>query len=330
MIFLSVLPLGVLYVLLCAIGAHTLLRRLPAIVSPALGIALCAYAGWFVAYTQTKALLSYQFYGMYGIQYGARQLYSWVSERLGTDGDIRIINSTFISGEALRHFFLPNDQRNRVRIIEPLHICQGREAWTDSTIFVFPSLWFETAPKDTCPPFEKEVVQILNDPKGQPLFEAVKLKRSPAIIAWWENKERERTEPQLDKVKMASMDIEFEHPKIAWGTIEGFFDSDSGTRARTDDINPGIFTLRFAETAIDEFGVRLDNTAVASVVAEALQGSKWLRVGEKNYSRSRGDSSVVMFKNELGRLTGVRITVQLTDGGPRASVHLADILLTKK
>jgi hypothetical protein len=324
------LPLGVSYILLCALGADAILRKLPRFLSPLVGIALCAYAGWFVVYTQTKALYTYPFYGMYGIQYGARQLYSWVTERMKTDDDIRIINSTFNSGEALRAFFLPPDLRNRVRIIEPLHICQGREVWTDSTIFVFPALWFQTAPTDTCPPFEKEIVAVLNDPKGQPLFEALRIKRSPQLTAWWENKERERVKPQLDRLTFSGMDIEFEHPKIAWGTIEGLFDGDSGTRSRTDDINPGIFTVRFAATTIDEFGVRLDNTSTADVVAEVQRGSKWERVGERRYSRSRGDSAVLMFKNELAPVNGIRVTVQLPDGGPRASVHLADILLSKK
>lgn len=324
------LPVGVGYVLLCALGADVVLCRLPRIVSLLSGVVMCAYAGCFFVYTQTKAIYSYPFYGMYGIQYGARQLYTWVQERMGIDSDIRIINSTFNSGDVFPYFYLTPEQRDRVRIIEPLHICLGREDWNDSTLFIFPALWFETSPANVCPPFERELVHVIKDPKGQPLFEAMRIKHSPAVMEWWETQEKERLKLQADRLKVNGMDILFEHSKIAWGSIEGFFDGDSGTRARTDEINPGIFTVRFATTAMEEVGVRLDNTTLAEVLVEVLHGEKWERIGERSFSHDRGDPMLLMFKNPLGPIDGVRFTVSLPNGGQRASVHLADILLKRE
>jgi hypothetical protein len=320
-------PVGVGYVLLCAFGADAVLRTLPRLFSPLSAVAMCLYAGWFVVYTQTKALYSYPFYGMYGIQYGARQLYDWVKDKSRTESDIRIINSTFNSGDAFLQFFLSPEQRRRVTIIEPLRICQGRDQWSDSTLFVFPTGWFESEPPGTCPLFEKEVVDIIRDPKGQPLLEAIRLKHSPAVEEWFTKLKNERLALKVDDVVINGMAAKFEHTKIAWGTIAGFFDGDSGTRARTDDINPGVFAVRFAETPVAEVGVRLDNTRNAQIRVEVLQKQKWVQIAEKDFSQARGDSPLLMFENSLGKIEGARFTVLLTQGGEQASVHLADIFI---
>ncbi len=288
---------------------------------------MCGYVGWLFVYTQTKALYSYQFYGMYGIQYGARQLYDWIRERTKTERDIRVINATFNSGETHRYFYLNPEQRARVSIIEPLRICQGRDEWSDSTLFIFPALWFESAPKGTCPPFEKEVIEVIRDPKGEPLYEAVRLKHSPAVEEWFTSVKNERLQLKVDQVVVSGIKASFEHTKIAWGSIEGFFDGDSGTRARTDDINPGIFALRFATTAVEEVSVRLDNTSIAHARAEILRGGNWQTIGERDFSQARGDSTLLTFKNPQPSIDGVRFTVSLTGGGDHASVHLADIML---
>jgi hypothetical protein len=322
-------PVGVGYVLLCAYGADVVLRRLPTWLSLLGGIGMCGYVGWLFVFTQTKALYSYPVYGMYGIQYGARQLYDWVREKSKTETDIRVINATFNSGEALRQFYLSPEIRSRVAIIEPLRICQGRDEWSDSTLFIFPALWFETVQPGTCPPFEREVVEVLRDPKGQPLLEVLRLKHSPAVNEWFDNVKRERLKLKVDEVVVNGMKASFEHTKIAWGTIEGFFDGDSGTRARTDDINPGVFALRFAATSIKEVLVRLDNTSLAHVKAEILRGKTWQDLEERDFSRARGDSLLLTFKIPQGAIEGVRFTVRLTDGGDHASVHLADIMLKK-
>jgi 4-amino-4-deoxy-L-arabinose transferase-like glycosyltransferase len=323
------LPVGVAYVLLCAFGADLILRRLPSPLALISGAAMCGYVGWLFMYTQTKALYSYPFYGMYGIQYGARQLYDFIRERARPGADIRVINATFNSGETHRQFYLSAEERARVAIIEPLHICQGREEWKDSTLFIFPALWFESVPPGTCPPFEREVVEVIRDPRGEPLYEFLRLKHSPVIEEWFANVKRERLKLRVDEVVVSGMKASFEHTKIAWGTIEGFFDGDSGTRSRTDDINPGIFALRFAPTRIDEVSIRLDNTSLALVTVEALRGGAWLPLGERDFSRARGDSTLVSFKNTQDVIEGVRCTVRLTDAGDRASVHLADIMLKK-
>lgn len=320
-------PVGVAYVLLCTYGADVVLRRLPSFLSLIGGVSMCGYVGWLFVYTQTKALYSYDVYGMYGIQYGARQLYDWVRERLKTETDIRVINATFNSGETLRDFYLAPSERARVSIIEPLRICQGRDEWRDSTLFVFPALWFETANPGTCPPFEKEVVEVIRDPKGRPMLEALRLKHSRAVEEWFANVKKERLALKVDQVVVNGMKASFEHTKLAWGTIEGFFDGDSGTRARTDDINPGVFALRFAATPIQEVSVRLDNTELARVKAEILRNGAWVHIGERDFSRARGDSLLVSFKTPQGSLEGVRFTVELTSGGDHASVHLADIIL---
>jgi hypothetical protein len=238
-----------------------------------------------------------------------------------------VINATFNSGETLRHFYLAPDERGRVSIIEPLRICQGRDEWSDSTLFIFPALWFETVNPGTCPPFEKEVVEVIRDPKGRPMLEALRLKHSRAVDEWFANVKRERLALKVDEVVVNGMKASFEHTKIAWGTIEGFFDGDSGTRARTDDINPGIFALRFAATPIQEVSVRLDNTELAHVKAEILRNGAWVTIGERDFSRARGDSLLVSFKNSQGSIEGARFTVRLTSGGEHASVHLADIIL---
>jgi hypothetical protein len=190
-------------------------------------------------------------------------------------------------------------------------------------------LWFESVPPGTCPPFEREVVEVIRDPRGEPLYEFLRLKHSPVIEEWFANVKRERLKLRVDEVVVSGMKASFEHTKIAWGTIEGFFDGDSGTRSRTDDINPGIFALRFAPTRIDEVSIRLDNTSLALVTVEALRGGAWLPLGERDFSRARGDSTLVSFKNTQDVIEGVRCTVRLTDAGDRASVHLADIMLKK-
>ena len=320
---------GVGYLLICAYGFEFILKRLPAALSILSAFAMCGYMGWFFVYTQTKALYTYPFYGMYGIQYGARQLYDFIRERLKTDGDIRVINANFNSGETHREFYLSEQERARVTIIEPLHICQGRQQWSDSTLFIFPPLWFESIAPNTCPQFEREVAAVIRDPRGDPLFEALRLKHSPRVDQWFEGIKRERLKPKTTQVEVNGIPATLLHTKIAWGTIEGLFDGDSGTRLRTDDINPGVFTLNFATTPIKEVAVRLDNTALARIKAEILKGGTWQLLGERDFSRSRGDSMLLSFPNPHGSIEGVRFTVELPGGGDRASVHLADIILSR-
>jgi len=183
-------------------------------------------------------------YGLYGMQYGARQVFHLAQEHVRTHPDDHVfVTSTWANGaDVLARFFVGD--RSPVTISnatpwvqDPLEL-NGRMAFllTDDELE-------ELRPNPKFLPPE-ELGRILY-PDGSPGFGLVRLRYSPRAEGIFAEEQRLRRIPIVEQVEIGGVPVTVEHPLLDMGEIPLLFDGDEFTLIRTFEANPAVFVFTF-------------------------------------------------------------------------------------
>jgi hypothetical protein len=187
-------------------------------------------------------------YGMHGLQWGAKELFADVRNRLASapDGQKIVISHLWANNsDAFEVFFLTSDERRFVEwgdIDSVLRERRGDVAPT--TAFILTPEEFERAL--TSPKLDiHKGFSTIADPSGKPGFYIVRLSYTEAADAIFAAERAERRKLVNGLVTIGGLDVPLEHPKLDHGEIQFAFDGDLKTLARTLDANPARLTLGF-------------------------------------------------------------------------------------
>ena len=190
-------------------------------------------------------------YGMFGTQWGARELYGELERRLEQDPEIEFVVSHGWANfpNAFNRFFLDPPLRNRVRlgVVDEYIFDYRPNAISRNQRFVLTPEEYRRAVEhemiDVAEPFH-----IIPYPDGRPGFYFVTIAYSATAAESFEEERRKRREPVETSMVYNGTDVVVSHPKFDVGTIEELFDGDFDTIARTLDADPSTLVFSFAET----------------------------------------------------------------------------------
>jgi hypothetical protein len=234
---------------LAGLGLEAIAARVgPALARRAAGIGLAAglsFAGFsLLADALEHGPTWYDDYGLYGLQYGARQVFSEIRSVLTEDPEARIVLSpVWANGtDILLRYFLPDDPR--VRLEGGISLLEGPNDDLDDTTYVLTPEEFEVV--RVSPLFgEVHELKALPYPDGRPGFFFLALRYAPDAERQFAQQLAERRLPVVGQVQLDGQWIMVEHSPFDIGDLPEIFDRDPFTVARTRESNPAVLTLTF-------------------------------------------------------------------------------------
>lgn len=333
--------------LLAAIGLEFLLEWLEKLLhargwrlfsGPAFGNALTLLV--FVTLTLlnlsmlTDALVNgptwYKDYGLYGMQFGAKQIYEeTVIPILKQDEEAHfVITPSWANGaEQFLGFFIPRQYLPRVMLGQIYDLLPQRPNLTDKTYFVVSPEEHEKILND---PKFKDVTDRLTIPypDGRPGFYVVNLKLSDNFDAILAAEEQARRQPVEENFELKGQVIRAIHSPLGGGTLLDMMDGDPHTLAKGAEANPLLLEYFFpspvkASQLILTTG-SMSNFDVILYLYPA--GSSQPVYYSSNFTGLPPDPTVTIpFTNGPASFDHITISIQDYGQGEFAQVHVREI-----
>jgi len=189
-------------------------------------------------------------YSMFGMQYGARQLFGEAVPRyLTANPTARIyLSPNWANGaNLLAQFFYPQADPARLRI-ESLEYFRERPRFDELT----PEVTLVLLPEEYAvavqePKFaDIQIVEVIPYPNGAPGFYFLKMRYSDQAEAIFEAEAEARRQPVTSNVLIEGEPVTVVHSRLDFGQSQNWFDQDPFTLARGEEANPLLIDLQFA------------------------------------------------------------------------------------
>jgi 4-amino-4-deoxy-L-arabinose transferase-like glycosyltransferase len=318
--------------IISGLGASTLLAWLAAriryAVVAAVAFALLASLGAAMLHDAVvNGPTWYRNYGLYGLQYGGRQVTSAVREHLVRAPRARItISPTWANGtDVVIRFFLSDEERVRVGSI--IGHRTRRLPLDERDVFVMTPEEYEVARRD--PRFTNvRVERTLPYPDGRPGFYFVRLRYSPGADAIFAAEQRERARPLHDRIVVDGTPVDVVHSLLDVGEIQSAFDGDDFTLARTFDANPAVVRLTFpAARAVRSVTLTTGHSDVSLRVAIVPAGEPAMTVvyTARQTPETGGDAPLTLAFGRTIRARTIELRVRVPAVPGEAHVHIREV-----
>jgi hypothetical protein len=290
-------------------------------------IALAAVNIWVLGEALRKGPTWTLDYGLTGVQWGARQVFSEIKGFLAQEpGTVVTISSTWANGtDTLARFFLNQDPLPVQFASIDYYLSQKVEN-LDQILAVVPFYEYQRA-VDSGKFAEIQVEEMLAYPDGEPGFYFVRLKYSPDIDALLDAENEFRRQPQEDIVEIDSEQVAIRFSRLDIGPIQNAFDGDPRSMCRTEVANPAVLELVFTE-------LRTFSSVSIVIGSTEAQVSFTVTSGEESETVDftlRGTEAQPEDRYDLPtRLEGDRIRLEIQDmrQGEPGNVHFWEIRFT--
>jgi len=239
-------------VLLAAIGIDQLFRWLARIRVPVLPAAIlsgAALAAANVVLTQEALVHGPTWsreYGLYGMQWGAPQVFHAVSAELARSPDARILVSSTWSNNPHEFvsFFLTPDEASRVAIADIRAWNQHLTPLAANAIFVMTPDEYELARSRRIFAVP-EPIRTIPYPDGRPGFRFVRVRYAPDAAAIFQEERKARTVLQEHAAAVGGETWTIRHSQSDMGNVPDLFDGRGDTLLRGLEANPFVVEIGF-------------------------------------------------------------------------------------
>jgi hypothetical protein len=270
-------------------------------------------------------------YGLYGMQYGARQLFEEaIPEYLKNEPNVQVlVTSTWANGaDNFLHFFFNSQEQQHVRM-------DGVEAYMfkklpldDNMVFVMVDSEYLKAKASE--KFEMvKLEKIIPYPDGSPGFYFTRLRYANNVDAIFAAEKEARKTLVVGDVTMDGQNLELRYSQIDMGEPALMFDGDLFTLMRGMEANPFILEFYFPQprtvSGLDaDFG-SIDITLTAKLYPK-VDGEPITY--NQTFMNSSGTSQVEMpFGNTPEKVSKVRIEILNTQSGETDNIHIRELHL---
>ncbi len=238
-------------ILVVALGVDWLLARLPRLQRPRIESLIAAVTGVgalvLIAVTFQAAPLWFSDYGLYGMQYGAKQIFVDVIPALlkANPETMVLVSSTWANGtDRYREFFLTGTTYDHVAI-RGIDWYQSRyEPLTDNLVFI--GTPGELSAAQASGKFETITPeQTLAYPDGSPGFYIFRAKYSAEAEALFVAEEEERRKPVTEETQLGGQTVYITHSLFDMGAAQHLTDNDPFTLIRGMEANPLLLQVDF-------------------------------------------------------------------------------------
>lgn len=185
-------------------------------------------------------------YGLYGLQYGAPQVFGAIREELRRSPDTEILVSSTWANNPVEFvlFFLNSQERQRARLAD-IHAYDARNIpLSGHELFVMTPEEYALARKN-----KKFVLaspqRVLPYPDGRPGFYFVRLSYAPDADAVFRSEVEARARLLSDSVQLDGETVDVRHSRLDMGNLANLFDKNPDTLIRGDEVNPLVLVFRF-------------------------------------------------------------------------------------
>ncbi|MEO8430933.1 MAG: hypothetical protein ABI592_05440 [Acidobacteriota bacterium] len=186
-------------------------------------------------------------YGLYGLQWGAPQVFAAIREELVRSKDARVlVSSTWANNPAeFATFFLSSAERRRV-VIGDIRAWDDRQTSLSGTeVFVMTPSEYELAKSK--PKFELlPPLRTIPYPDGAPGFRFVRLRYAPNAAALFAEERTARAALREEIVTVRGESWSVRHSQTDMGSLPDLFDGRPETIMRGQEVNPLVFDVGFS------------------------------------------------------------------------------------
>lgn len=306
--------------------------------SPPLGnaLSLLAFAPLFLI---NFAMLSdalrngptwYTDYGLYGMQYGAKQVYQeTVVPALQQDPQARFIitPSWANGGEHFVGFFVPKELQPRVALGQVYDFINPERPFTDKEYFV--ATWLEYEKIKTDPKFAQVITRsIIPYPNGEPGFYVLNIRLAENITELLTAEDLARRTPVEETVEWMGQTVRVRHSHLSGGRLQDVIDGDPYSLARGERANPIIYEFLFSQpvTASElvlTTGSMRDFDVVIRVYAVGEETP--VEYSSKFLDLPDDPTVIIPFENGPAQFDRISISVKDNNQGEVAQVHVREI-----
>ncbi len=329
---LRVLPMVVPVVLLAAAGLEEIFRaarrlRLERGLAAVLALVLTCFAVRLPILSLARGGLWFRDYGLYGLQYGAPQIFDGIRQELAHSPQTRIhlASSWANNPNEFLDFFLTPRERPRAQMgdIDP-YLTYWRPL-SDDDLFVMTSAEYERAKRDPKVAVSKPERTILY-PDGQPGFYFARMRYTPQAAGLFAAERDARRQLQQETASAGGQPVIVLHSKTDMGSAADLFDGRFETVFRGFEANPFVMEFLFPSArAISRIDLSLSrmNCEISIEITPAQGGAPV--VLRRTLREPPGDSTQEFPLPALVRTSRIRITVRETDLEEPAHIEIRDV-----
>jgi hypothetical protein len=235
--------------MLTTLGLDSLLSRFKRpivhLVASLFVFALLSYASLtMLGDALTNAARWYPDYGLYGMQWGAKQIFEIVPELLNQPNTSLVYMSpTWANGtDVFVRYFTPNDPR--VQVLNVTAFIDNKTTLGTNAIFIMtPEEQNRAVASRKFKPFTAE--RVLNYPDGSVGFYFARLEYVDNIDAIFAEEKVERQRPVTETFTLNGETVTVTHSRLDAGQMKDLFDKDTFTLVRGLEANPIFFEFTF-------------------------------------------------------------------------------------
>lgn len=298
------------------------------VIAVALFVVLSAASVWMLRDALVNGPYWYSDYGLYGMQYGAEQLFQEaIPEVLAANPDSRImLTSTWANGaDTFIRFFLPQDQQWRVQMLNVDYYMSERRPLDANTILVMTPAEYNLAASS--PKFARvDVERVLPYPDGSPGFYFARLEYSPNFEDLLAPEREARVKPVEGQVTIDGQVATVQYSPLDVGQLADLFDGDTFSLVRGLAANPLVFDFTFAEPRTIK-GLAADFGTLDFKLTVSLYGdsSGEPAVYGEEYRGLPPDPHVEMpFPSAPDPVSRVRIEIEQLNPPPDVHIHVRE------
>ncbi|MGQ0601119.1 MAG: ArnT family glycosyltransferase [Anaerolineales bacterium] len=293
-------------------------------------IVLASVNGWMLRDAVANGPRWTNNYGLYGLQYGAPQLFGEVVPRLLRQHPTArlIISPSWANGtDALARFFLSAGELDRVAL-EGMEYFRSERRAVDDVILLWQRDEYNAALDE--PKYGKlSIEEIVPYPDGTPGFYLLRLRYAANADALFAAEAAARRQPVTEMIELEGQSVTVTHSRLDGGALADLFDADPFTLARGAVDNPLAFDLRFQQarpfTSLTLTTATMERFTVR-VRAYPPVGEPWRT--EQTFTRLPTDPT---FSLSLAGAPAqiVRLEIEIRDHFPQdpAHIHVREIVI---
>ena len=265
-------------------------------------------------------------YGLYGLQYGAQQIFQETLPQYVKDPSIRHITVTPVWANAtdrfVYFFFTPDEWQNRIFVDGIDTYLMNKQDISPQDLFVWTADEYKKALGSG--KFESiNVEKIIPYPNGEPGFYVVKMKYVDNIDEVFAAEKQARSKPIEEDITLEGQTVHVTYSRIDGGELKNIFDGDPYTLMRGLEANPFIVQIEFPTsrhlTGLDLTTATMDDFTVTIKVYG--QGSDTPVVYEQNFKNLPSDPTT-SFNFDKGPENATKIVVEIKHNTLEDPTHI--------
>jgi len=319
---------------LAGLGLDTLLNWLARRVAPTLvavaTFSLLVFINLFMLrQALTEGPLWFQDYGLYGMQYGAKQLFvetlpKYLQEL--PNSQIGISSSWANGADAFLRFFLTPEQRNRVQMRDVKYFLDNKGNLNPDILLVMTPPEYDKALSSS--KFKNVAVdQVIPYPDGRPGFYFAHLTYADNVDAIFAAEQEARKKPLEGTVVIDGQTVPVKYSQIEAGQLKDLFDGDLFTLIRGVEANPYILEFALLQSRpITELAANFGSMDFTIMVKLYGPGAADPITYTETYRNLPPDPHIEMkFDKGPASVSTMRIEILNITAGPTAKIHIREL-----